>query len=166
MRSYILAFAVAVSLVACSFPDEAPVTPTPTPVIAPASEPTPRPVVIIPAAEPWCPYKPVEQLRLTESQPGVFQISFDVAKEPSTGVYLHRYQIAIQRFANHFLTLEAEITRLTGPHDRRAVVEWIAPYSGAYAVAVRAWFPNSCHDDGSGNLRLNGEWTGFVGNES
>jgi hypothetical protein len=145
---------------------ETPSSPTPAPEVpvvvvpAPTPEPVPEPVVV---PEPFCPRRGFDTFAVTEARTGLFQFSYDVIKSPA-GEWLKRFQIQVFRNGSEFAMLETQADRLSGPHDRRAIHEWIFPGNdpGQISARIRVHYPDPCRDDGNGNVRANGEWSGIV----
>lgn len=161
-----LVMTLILAAIGCS---ETPTTPAaPTPVVV-APTPVPEPVVTPPApvVEAFCPYPGFDNFRITESKTGVFQFTWDVQLSPK-GEYLKRYQIRVVRSGNEFAFLEAQVDRLSGPHNRRATFEWAFPGNdpGAIAGQIRVHYAGLCREDGSGNVRANGPWSTLVGAEN
>jgi len=115
---------------------------------------------VAPAA--FCPQFAFSAFGVTEARKGVYHFSFDVLKDDA-GKYLHRYQIQVLRNRSEFTVVEVQVETLGGPHNRRAVHEWAFPGTdpGTIDARMRVHYPNECHDDGGGQPRLNGPWSGF-----
>jgi len=115
---------------------------------------------VAPAA--FCPEYAFSAFGVTEARKGVFHFSFDVLKDDA-GKYLKRYQIQVLRNRSEFALLEVQVDTLGGPHNRRAIHEWNFPGTdpGTIDARMRVHYPNECHDDGGGQPRLNGPWSGF-----
>jgi hypothetical protein len=133
--------------------------PSPVVVSTPPLEPQTTPV----ASEPFCPFQTTDNLQASRNGQRML-ISWNVATALD-GSWLKRYQIEVARYhhTNEFRTytvLERQVDRLSGPHNKRAEVEWLTADDGRYRVRVRVWYPNECHGDANNpGARLNGPWS-------